>query len=165
MPNDSQSFEKPEGTSNSLICRESRPSDAVSIQRILRDAKLSYRKLREAHGVPTDEVASGGSLVCERGGNLLGVLQWRQVGEELEIFDVAVDGTHHRQGIAGLLLESLLSLAKKRGVKEIFLEVRESNVAALALYRKFGFTVGGRRPYYYRDPDEPALLLHLNVTG
>jgi ribosomal protein S18 acetylase RimI-like enzyme len=96
---------------------------------------------------------------------VVAVLQWRQVGQEVEIFDVAVDATHRRQGIASILLESVLGLARERGAKEFFMEVRESNDAALALYRTLGFSITGRRPNYYRDPDAAALLLRLDVTG
>jgi [ribosomal protein S18]-alanine N-acetyltransferase len=58
-----------------------------------------------------------------------------------------------------------LNLAQERGTRAVFLEVRESNAGALALYHEFGFEASGRRPRYYREPTEAALVLHLRITG
>jgi [ribosomal protein S18]-alanine N-acetyltransferase len=145
--------------------RESRPTDSAAVQRILEDAGLSLLPTSEPHSPSTPQNSSNQVYVCESGGEVVAVLQSRQIDRELEILDVAVDSRHRRKGFATLLLESLLQLAKQRGAQEFSLEVRESNAAALALYRKFGFATTGRRPNYYVGPVEAALLLHLNVTG
>ena len=52
----------------------------------------------------------------------------------------------------------------RRGVEEVFLEVRESNHAAQALYLRHGFRPVGQRPHYYRNPLEDALVLRLALT-
>ena len=96
---------------------------------------------------------------------VLAALQWRNLGNEAEILDVVVPEKQRRQGHAYRLLREFLLFANKRGVQDLFLEVRESNVAALALYRKLGFAPSGRRPNYYHQPHEAALLLHLKLTG
>jgi len=64
-----------------------------------------------------------------------------------------------------LLLTNFVRVAHQRGTREVFLEVRESNAVALSLYRELGFEQTGRRPNYYRDPVEAALLVHLKLRG
>jgi [ribosomal protein S18]-alanine N-acetyltransferase len=153
------------GTAARGIVRERRPSDAEAIERILREASLSPLPAIDPRKAASHQSAANEVHVCEFGGEVVAVLHWRQVSQEVEIFDVAVDSANRRQGIAGHLLQSVLTLGQERGATEFFLEVRESNAAALALYRKFGFTVAGRRPNYYRNPTETALLLRLEFTG
>jgi ribosomal-protein-alanine N-acetyltransferase len=143
--------------------RESRPTDSAAIQRILGDSGLSLLPTNQSPSTPQN--LPNQVMVCESGGEVVAVLQSRQIDRELEILDVAVDSRRRRKGFATLLLESLLQLAKQRGAQEFFLEVRESNAPALALYRKFGFVVAGRRPNYYRHPDEAALLFRLRFTA
>jgi len=57
------------------------------------------------------------------------------------------------------MVGEFINLAKIIGAKAIFLEVRESNRAARALYEKWAFTEEGRRKSYYKDPEEDALIL------
>jgi ribosomal-protein-alanine N-acetyltransferase len=61
------------------------------------------------------------------------------------------------------LIDNVLREARKNGALAILLEVRESNAAARALYAKVGFREEGRRPRYYRDPDEDAVLMRLRL--
>jgi ribosomal-protein-alanine N-acetyltransferase len=103
--------------------------------------------------------------VCERNDEVVAVIQWRNLGEEEEILDIAVHAEHRRQGIARLLLEDFVRVSREHGVRNIFLEVRESNSAAAALYHKAGFSVIARRPNYYRDPVEAALVLRFEVPS
>jgi [ribosomal protein S18]-alanine N-acetyltransferase len=147
------------------LVRENRPTDSVAIQRILGESGLSLLPTSEPRSSSTPQNSPDQVHVCESGGEIVAVLQSRLIDHELEILDVAVDSKQRRKGFATLLLESVLQVAKQRGAQEFFLEVRESNAAALALYRKFGFVVAGRRPSYYRRPDEAALLLRLRFTA
>ena len=82
----------------------------------------------------------------------------RGVGTEWEIENVAVAGTARRRGLGARLLAELLERAHKAGARNVFLEVRESNRAARALYEKWAFVESGRRKCYYRAPDEDAIL-------
>lgn len=79
--------------------------------------------------------------------------------DEIHIATIASDPDHQRQGIARQLLHTALTDASQRGLLSALLEVRETNTAAIALYRRFGFTEVGRRPHYYRDTDEAAILM------
>lgn len=90
---------------------------------------------------------------------LLGFVIVLVLTDEAEIADIAVSPVARRRGIGGLLLDSAIVEMGKIGVGTLYLEVRESNIAAQILYRSRGFLPVGRRRGYYRHPDEDALLL------
>jgi ribosomal-protein-alanine N-acetyltransferase len=81
------------------------------------------------------------------------------VGEDAELLNVAVDPAFRGRGLAGQMLDAVLIELGARGVRTAFLEVRESNRAARALYGSRGFTEIGRRQKYYRRPVEDALVM------
>jgi ribosomal-protein-alanine N-acetyltransferase len=81
------------------------------------------------------------------------------VADEAELANLAVAPGRRRQGIGRYLLDSAMGEALVGGATSLYLEVRESNVAARALYGGRGFLAVGRRPAYYRNPTEDALLL------
>ncbi|MDB4916870.1 MAG: ribosomal-protein-alanine acetyltransferase [Gemmatimonadetes bacterium] len=83
--------------------------------------------------------------------------------EEAEIADIAVAPAERKRGIGGLLLDSVIIHLGKTGVRTLYLEVRESNVAAQVLYKSRGFLQVGRRRGYYRHPVEDALLLRRDI--
>jgi ribosomal-protein-alanine acetyltransferase len=165
MPVDSQSQTHGAAASDPRIFRRSRPSDQARICEILADANLSLRLDETSATSESTEVGSSVVHVCERAGKVVALLQWRNLGEEVEVLDVAVAAKHRRQGNARFLLEEFLRLVQQHGIRSVFLEVRESNVPAIALYRKLGFSTSGRRPNYYQQPDEAATLLHLKISG
>lgn len=73
----------------------------------------------------------------------------RTAGPEVEVLLIAVRPEQRGRGVGALLLDTACNDAVKRGASEIFLEVRENNLSARALYRKTGFVDVGRRPDYY----------------
>lgn len=79
--------------------------------------------------------------------------------DEAEITNIAVDERYRRRGIAGKLLEGLVTLCVRRNVKYLHLEVRESNTAARSLYAKCGFEIDGMRKNFYQKPTENAVLM------
>ncbi len=81
-----------------------------------------------------------------------------------ELESMAVAPGARRRGTASALLQAILLWAGNQGARQLALEVREANAPALALYQRFGFRIQGRRPRYYRDPEEDALLLAREVT-
>jgi [ribosomal protein S18]-alanine N-acetyltransferase len=85
----------------------------------------------------------------------------RPAGVEWEIENIAIAGPARRRGLGTRLLGEFLDLARARGAEAVFLEVRESNRAARALYEKWSFTENGRRKKYYKDPEEDAILYRL----
>jgi [ribosomal protein S18]-alanine N-acetyltransferase len=91
-----------------------------------------------------------------------GYLVFWVVLDEMHILNLAVHPEHRRQGIARRLLAEGLAQARTLGAALAWLEVRPSNLAGRALYRSFGFKEVGRRPRYYDDTNEDALLLTLD---
>lgn len=81
------------------------------------------------------------------------------VGEDAEVLNVAVEPNFRGKGLAGQMLDAVLIEMSARGVRTAFLEVRESNRAARALYGSRGFSEIGRRSSYYRRPVEDALVM------
>ncbi len=82
--------------------------------------------------------------------------------DEAHIATIATLPDFRRQGIGARILVEALREAYTDGARWAFLEVREGNKAAQAMYRKFGFRVTGRRPRYYKDNGEDAILMTLD---
>ena len=85
------------------------------------------------------------------------------VAPEAELESVAIAQYAQRRGVGRRLLEELISHLRGAGIKELLLEVRASNHAAIALYTALGFRQTGRRPHYYADNDEDAILMSLRM--
>jgi ribosomal-protein-alanine N-acetyltransferase len=107
------------------------------------------------------------SWVAERGEGsgqeVVGYVIGLMLGPESEVADLAVAPEYRGQGIGGLLLDHLLLSSAREQVEVVFLEVRESNSSARALYRSRGFREVGSRRAYYRNPVEDALLLRRDI--
>jgi ribosomal-protein-alanine N-acetyltransferase len=87
------------------------------------------------------------------------------VAGEAEVLNLAVAPQSRGRGLGGRLLDAGLGTVRDRGAREVFLEVRESNAAALALYSSRGFAAVTRRAKYYRNPVEDALVLRRAIEG
>lgn len=83
--------------------------------------------------------------------------------DEGDITNVAVAEEFRGLGIGFLLVESIKEMASSQGIRQIFLEVRASNAAARALYRKAGFEACGQRKDFYREPVEDAILMRAGI--
>ena len=92
-----------------------------------------------------------GRTVCYAGA-------WLSFGDA-EVMSVAVDPKFRGRGFGTALFGRLIEEVKKMGATAITLEVRPSNAAAIRLYEKFGLRSVGRRPHYYIDNDEDALIM------
>ena len=95
--------------------------------------------------------------------DLAGYVIFEKVLDEGHITNLAVASGHQRKGIASQLVGKILELAKGLKIREIFLEVRQSNEAAKRLYSKFGFREIGIRKAYYPRANEDALILSLKL--
>ena len=100
-------------------------------------------------------------LVAEGARGPAGYLIGREAGGSGEILNLAVAPELRRRGLGGALLEEGLAEFRQREASEVFLEVRESNHSAQALYLARGFRPVGQRAAYYRNPREDALVLRL----
>ena len=83
------------------------------------------------------------------------------VYDEGQITNIAIRPSARRQGFGAKLTSALIEECFKRGMHQIFLEVRISNLSALSLYRQLGFTVKGMRKNYYSEPKEDAYIMSL----
>jgi ribosomal-protein-alanine N-acetyltransferase len=90
---------------------------------------------------------------------LVGFLCYWLVRGEMHINNLAVDPRWRRRGIATALLGASLTRARSRGAQQAYLEVRVSNLAAQALYRRAGFIAAGTRRRYYSKPVEDAVIM------
>ena len=98
-------------------------------------------------------------LVAEIDGALVGYIGSQSVLGESDVMNVAVSPDYRRRGIGEALVLALVEELKKQGNHCLSLEVRLSNAPARSLYEKLGFAEVGRRPNYYRNPKEDALIL------
>jgi ribosomal-protein-alanine N-acetyltransferase len=127
---------------------------------------------RECFSDPWSPEMLRGELECQNslylaaidhddGGKLVGYSGIVRILDEGHIHNVAVTPALRKMGIGRMLIYELLACAREAGLRCVFLEVRPSNEAAIALYAGFGFEVSGRRPQYYKNPAEDALLMTL----
>ncbi len=107
------------------------------------------------------DAPDGELLVLEKDGQTAGFAVYHVSWEDAELYNLAVGGGFRRQGLGRALLDEVLVRAKGRGAERMYLEVRRSNAAAIALYRAAGFAVCGVRRDYYSLPTEDALLMDI----
>lgn len=84
------------------------------------------------------------------------------VPPEAELESIAVSTAYQRRGVARMLFEVVLGELSRSGVREVLLEVRDSNGPARALYQALGFIESGRRNRYYADPVEDAIVMRFD---
>jgi [ribosomal protein S18]-alanine N-acetyltransferase len=120
-----------------------------------------------SHGVFRDCLLAGyHCTVLERGDSIVGYAILSVAAGEAHILNLCVDPLYRDLGYGDRLLVEVLASAREADVNEILLEVRPSNSAALALYRKKGFRQISRRTSYYQAKDgrEDAAVLSLKLN-
>ena len=122
-----------------------------------------YARLLETTGV----LFLVAEVELEAAAKVAGFAAFHQVLDEADLRNLAVAPEYRRLGVARALIEAACSRLRQTGTKRAFLEVRVSNEPALLLYYSLGFVLHSRRKNYYRDPDEDAyvLCLELPPTG
>jgi len=120
-------------------------------------ARLIEQEL--AQGKDEDSVRSSINLGVQIDGVLSGFVFSRLVIDESHIMNLVVHPDGRRQGLGARLLKTALAMSSDRGARVAYLEVRASNDRAQRLYKRGGFSVLGRRPNYYRNNGEDALLM------
>ena len=121
------------------------PRADASVHARSSNADLVLERRRDEPGTP------------ERG--ILGYCVIETVADEVHVHNLAVRPEARGGGVGRRLLEVGLAMAGRRGARVALLEVRESNQAAIELYRSLGFVAVGTRRNYYSQPLEDALLL------
>lgn len=158
---------------NRVVVRPAVSSDLTAIVAL-------ERSIHEAAHWPAQEYAAmlapvGNSaiwrylLVADAQGELLGYavgkLLLTSAGALGEVENIAVAADSRLQGIGGELIRAVVEWCASHGAKEVELEVRAGNHAAIAMYRRTGWRQTGRRPKYYQDPAEDAVLMTVVLPG
>lgn len=146
-----------------VMLRNMRPDDLAAVSAIER---RSY-EFPWSHGVFRDCLLAGYQcVVLEREDEVAGYAILSVAAGEAHILNICVSPAWRSLGYGERLLDDILFRARAASVREIFLEVRPSNVHAHALYRKKGFTRVARRPAYYQAHDgrEDADVLVKKLT-
>lgn len=98
-------------------------------------------------------------LVAEDKGRIAGYVGSQAVLDAADVMNLAVSPDYRQQGIGQALINALVEYLQQNKVIALLLEVRVSNTPAISLYEKLGFAQVGRRPKYYHNPREDALIL------
>ena len=117
-----------------------------------------------SRGSFADALASGyEAWIMHRAGEPIGYSIVLNVLDESHLLDIGVVAAVQGQGFGRQFLDWLCERARQRGSDSFFLEVRPSNIAALRLYERFGFTEIGRRRGYYPAAEgrEDAIVMRL----
>jgi ribosomal-protein-alanine N-acetyltransferase len=139
--------------------------DPTDLEPILAIEQLSFKW-------PWCRISFEGELSCQNAcnyvvkstdaGNLSQIMAYaflRLAGNELQILKIAVTPAQRRHGVATWFLNNCFNLGARQGANSVFLEVRPSNTPAIELYQKLGFEEIGRRPNYYANSMEDALIM------
>ena len=140
---------------------ETRPMVHDDIAQVADIERRSY-EFPWSHGVFRDCLLAGyHCIVLERESSVVGYSILSIAAGEAHILNLCVDPKFRQLGYGELLLDEILKRATHAEVREVFLEVRPSNEAAIALYRKKGFRLIANRPAYYQalDGREDAAVL------
>ena len=140
-----------------LVIRELKAEDAAAA------AEIEYQSFPDPwsqNGIL--DTVSNPSTVCllaEKAGKAVGYLFAYRAGDEAEIARIAVAGEQKRQGVGKSLIRTLEEIGKKKQIRRLLLDVRESNREARAFYEKMAFQEDGVRRGFYQDPPEDAVLM------
>ncbi|MEO5857567.1 MAG: ribosomal protein S18-alanine N-acetyltransferase [Pyrinomonadaceae bacterium] len=150
-----------------LIISAAERSDARSIERLAIETNIDAWSESDYF----DEIGRPGSLVLKavKDGSIQGFLVARIVpgssnAPDIEIYNIAVSPNVRRDGVGSQLLSELFSRLAQHGVESCWLEVRESNLAAVRFYEKTGFQAEVTRPNFYGNPTENAVIMRLRMS-
>jgi [ribosomal protein S18]-alanine N-acetyltransferase len=137
-----------------------RPMTAADLQAVTELDALSFKAPWPPKAFETELANTDARCwVAEDHGQVAAVLVLWRVLDEAHIATLAVHPEFRRRGIAGRLLQAGMDEAYAEGARIYHLEVRSGNVVAQKLYQDFGFEIVGRRPKYYKDTGEDAVLM------
>ena len=141
------------------------PADTPTLMELEKCAvTASHWSAERYEAIFSNPAVSRVALVIEQESQVEGFLIARAVDHEWEIENLAVAGSARRRGRGTRLLGEFLDIARSRGTQAVFLEVRESNLAARRLYEKWAFAESGVRRRYYREPEEDAVTYRFTFT-
>lgn len=149
---------------DSLVAlRAMAPSDLAEIVMIERDSYSVPWTEQTFRGLVDRPDADAVSAVHEAA--VVGFAIAWSVGDQAELGNVAVARDWRRLGIGERLVRDIVARLSRRGVREVFLEVRVGNEAARRLYERLGFVEIGRRKSYYVRPVEDAIVMRKRIRS
>jgi len=101
--------------------------------------------------------------VAENAGSIVGYLCCQFVADEGEILNIAIDPDYRRCGFGKSLVREAISVARQKGVRSLYLEVRMNNAHAIKLYKSFDFHEVGIRRRYYADGEDALMMVWREV--
>lgn len=137
--------------------RRSLPSDATAIAYL--EGEIFPDAWGERDIISTISTEGAMCYTASKDGRLVAYILGRVIAPEGEIYRIAVAPEYRRRGIAYRLLDYTVKTERGRGLEVLFLEVREGNMPAIALYEEYGFKRAGLRKNYYKNPVENAIIM------
>lgn len=136
-----------------------RPMERADLDAVMAIEQVSYpAPWKREHFI--QEIHSHLSLPCVvlLDGTVAGYVCLMSLFEEAQILNIAIAPAYRGQGLARLLMDHAIAAARKRGAELLTLEVRESNVGAIALYESYGFERYFVRRGYYEGKEDALLM-------
>lgn len=126
------------------MIRFSKEEDIIHLNKLLIETKSCYNKSNQnpfCKCIVYDDI------------NIKGAIFFEEIYEKVDIDYVIVNNNYRRKGVASKLLEYLIDYCKEKSISNITLEVNENNIAAINLYKKYGFETAATRKNYYKEED------------
>ncbi|MCR5558829.1 MAG: ribosomal protein S18-alanine N-acetyltransferase [Schwartzia sp.] len=134
-----------------------RPEDAAGVEKVeLASFAVPWSRQSFWEAAANDKTHY---LLAVDGEEIIGYAGTWILGDEAQITNVAIAPEYRGKGVGKKLMAELIKASIERGAVRMTLEVRPSNAAAIALYTSFGFKDCGRRPGYYQDNGEDAIIM------
>jgi [ribosomal protein S18]-alanine N-acetyltransferase len=142
--------------------------DVIRLERAIAEAPHWAEAEYAAMLAPASDAVRRCLFVAESEPGLIGFAVGKVIGigeeSSSELESVAVGTLVRRAGVGRALCTAVIDWCRAQGAAAIELEVRAASAGAIALYSGFGFVVEGRRPGYYREPLDDALLMRLDLA-
>lgn len=153
----------PDGASGPAARPALRPLTAADLPRLVELEELLFAPSAWSAGMLAEELQAPGRwyVGIDASSRLVAYAGLWFDGEVAQVMTIGVDPAAQRRGLGSVLVESLVARARELGARGVLLEVRVDNEPALALYRRHGFEVVGRRRRYYQPEDVDAFTMGL----
>ncbi len=148
------------------MIRKYASTDLEAVLSICRNAPeaAQWTKAGFEQAVSSGQVVLVGEAAVGAAARICGFLAARVIAGEAELLNMAVDAKDRRKGLGSKLLASAIREVGAQQAKRMYLEVRESNQAAISFYERHGFRKSGQRVNYYQNPTENAVVME-KLTG
>ncbi len=142
-----------------VVMRDAIPGDAQAMVRLAHQSQVAaHWREQDYTRIFDNDAVSRIALVLVQGSQIVGFVIATCATPDWELENIVVSDEQRRRGLGDRLMAELLDRAKQASAESVFLEVRDSNQAARALYRKWGFAEIGIRKEYYSFPTEDGLI-------